>query len=121
MLRRLLAAAPRLAAVLAAGVLSCASPTLPLPPPVAPTIMPGVDASHYKLTAPCGGAESGALIVVENSDTSIANDLRVSGSIASACGGWDAIVFATRGDVLNVTQSDGINVSQPVVVQIPLH
>jgi hypothetical protein len=122
MLRRVLAVLPRLAAIATVAVVgfaACASPTLPLPPPLEPTVAAGADANHFKLTAGCGAAESGALIVIENADTSIANDLRVSGSLTSGCGAWDATVYAKQGDVLNITQSDGTNVSPPVVVQIP--
>lgn len=118
MLRGWLAVVPSLALLALAP--ACASPTLPLPPPLAPTISAGADANHFKLSAPCGAAEGGFVIVVENTDAAIANDQRVSGSFSSACGAWDATVYATRGDVLNITQSDGIDVSQPAVVQIPL-
>ncbi len=115
MLRRLLAVAPLAALVLAA----CDSPTLPLPPPVAPTITPGADATHFKLTALCGSVEGGATVVIENTDTALPNDQRISGTLASTCGSWDAIVVANRGDVLNITQDDGSVVSSPEVIQIP--
>jgi hypothetical protein len=115
MLRRLLAVAPFFVALSVA----CASPTLPLPPPVAPTVTAGSDANHFKLTALCGGVEAGAVVVIENIDTNLANDQRISGAIASPCGSWDAIVYANRGDVLNITQDNGSIVSSPEVIQIP--
>jgi hypothetical protein len=114
MLRRLLAVAPFVAFALA-----CASPTLPLPPPMAPMVTAGADASHFKLTAVCGGVEGGAVVVIENTDTALAGDQRISGALASPCGAWDATVYANRGDVLNITQDNGSVVSSPVVVQIP--
>lgn len=97
---------------------ACASPTLPLPPPMQPTVGMGSDANHVKLSSPCGGAEGGAIVVVENTNTSVANDQRVSGSVASTCGAWDANVYAHSGDVLQVTQEFGTQTSTPVVVQI---
>jgi hypothetical protein len=120
MLRRLLGVAPFVALALAcvAGV-GCASPTLPLPPPMAPTVTAGSDATHFKLTALCGGVEGGATVIIENTDTALANDQRISGAIASPCGSWDAIVIANRGDVLNITQDNGSVVSSPEVIQIP--
>ena len=114
MVRRLLAVAPLLALAFA-----CASPTLPLPPPMAPTVTAGTTANEYRLAAPCGGVVGGAVIVIENQDTALANDQRVSGSLASSCGAWDATVYANRGDELYITQDDGNQVSSPVVVQIP--
>jgi hypothetical protein len=110
-----------LAAVLAVGSFAlangCASPTLPLPPPMAPSISTGSQPNTYKLTAPCGGVESGAIVVIEN--TALPGDQRVGGAVASACGSWDATIYANKGDVLNITQDDGTVVSSPVVVQIP--
>jgi hypothetical protein len=106
-----------LATVLA--VAGCASPTLPLPPPMQPSIEKGVDANHIKLAAGCGGAQVGAIIVIENTNSAVADDERISGSIATACGAWDASVYAHSGDVLNVTQESETEVSTPVVVQVP--
>ncbi len=117
MLRRVSAVVPLLAVV--ALALACASPTLPLPPPMAPTITQGAAANEYKLSAPCGGVEGGAVIVIENTDTALPDDQRISGSLASDCGSWDATVIANKGDVLNITQNNGSEVSSPVVVQIP--
>jgi hypothetical protein len=117
MLRRVLAVAPLVALGLAC--LACDSPTLPLPPPMVPTITAGASAHEFVLTATCGGAEAGAVIIIENTDTNIANDQRISGALASSCGAWNATVYANYGDVLNVTQDDGTVVSSPEVVQIP--
>ena len=85
--------------------LACASPTLPLPPPEAPTQTPGVDADHIKLTAGCGGAEGGADIIIINQtlQASVPSDVGVV-SLASACGAWEADVLAHTGDVLAITQ-----------------
>lgn len=117
MLRRVPAVAALLA--LMGLAVSCASPTLPLPPPMAPSISASTSANEYRLSAPCGGAEGGALVIIENTDTALANDQRVSGTLASQCGAWDATVYANKGDVLDITQDDGSEISSPVVVQIP--
>ena len=103
---------------LAAG---CASPTLPLPPPMEPTIGAGVDADHVKLTVPCGGASPGAIIVVVNTNTSVPPDQAVSGSLVSACGAWDAVVYAHAGDFLTITQEIGTDRSQPTTVEVQAH
>jgi hypothetical protein len=98
---------------------ACLSPTLPLPPPEAPTLEAGEDADHVKLVAGCGGAESDAIIVIVNLNTAVAGDMAVSGSRANDCGAWDAIVYAHSGDTLDVTQEFGDTESTPTVVQVP--
>ena len=114
MLRRLLAVG-----FLGLLAVACASPTLPLPPPEEPTIGPGVDADHVKLAVPCGGADPGALIVIENTNTSVPGDEAVSGAVVSACGSWDATAYAHAGDYLEITQEIGTQVSQPLDLQVP--
>lgn len=105
--------------VFLASLAGCLSPTLPLPPPEAPTLEAGVDADHIKLVAGCGGAEPNAIIVIVNSNTAVPNDLSVSGSRADNCGAWDADVYAHSGDALDITQEFGDVVSTPTVVQVP--
>jgi hypothetical protein len=100
-------------------VAACASPTLPLPPPEAPTLEAGADANHLKLVAPCGGAESGAVIVIINTNPALAGDLAVNGSLVNACGAWDAVVYAHTGDALDITQEFGQTRSPPTVVLVP--
>jgi hypothetical protein len=118
MLRRKLVglAAAAVASVLA-GV-GCESPTLPLPPPALPTVAAGPDADHVRLSSTCGGAEPGALMVIVNENPTLPGDKAVSGSFADPCGAWDAIAYAHRGDVLDVTQELGTNSSTPVRVPI---
>jgi hypothetical protein len=115
MLRRLLAVGP-----LVALAMACASPTLPLPPPEEPDISPGVDADHITLTVGCGGAETGALIVIVNTNPAVPGDEAVGGAVVSNCGGWDATVFAHAGDFLDITQEIGTERSQPLVLQVNL-
>ena len=58
--RRLRVVGPFAALFASSWRVACASPTLPLPPPEAPTQTAGPDADHVKLSAACGGAEGGA-------------------------------------------------------------
>jgi hypothetical protein len=90
------------------SAIACESPTLPLPPPEAPTQTPGVDADHIKLTAGCGGAQAGAnILIINQTFATSAPDKAVSGSLANGCGAWDAFVFAHTGDVLAISQEAG--------------
>ena len=113
MLRRALAVAPLLLVL----VLACASPTLPLPPPEIPTVGMGTDANHVKLTATCGGAEGGALIVVVNNVAPAGQ--QVGGGYATACGSWEAEIWAHKGDALEITQEVGGQSSQQTTMQVP--
>jgi hypothetical protein len=115
MLRRLLAVGP-----FAALAMGCASPTLPLPPPEEPTVSAGPDADHVILAVACGGAETGALIVIVNTNPSVPGDEAVGGAVVSDCGGWDATVLAHNGDYLDITQEIGTERSQPLVLQVSL-
>jgi hypothetical protein len=99
----------------------CASPTLPLPPPEEPLIGAGTDADHVKLAVPCGGATPGAVIVIINTNNTVPPDQAVSGSLVTACGAWDATVYAHTGDFLTITQEIGAERSQPTVVEVQSH
>jgi hypothetical protein len=123
MLRRLSAVA-RSVAPLFAGVgilcgVACASPTLPLPPPEAPTQTPGVDAAHVELTAGCGGAQGGADIIIINQtlEVTMPDEAGVV-SLASACGSWKASVLARTGDVLAISQEAGALASDATVYTV---
>src|SRR5579872_3814299 len=109
---------PRFLVVLVV-VTACASPTLPLPPPEAPTLEAGADADHLKLVAGCGGAESGAVIVIVNTNPALQGYQAVSGSVADGCGAWQAVAFAHKGDALYITQEFGQTRSPPTVVLVP--
>lgn len=100
-------------------VAGCASPTLPLPPPMEPDVSAGTDADHVKLSGQCGSAEPAAIIVIVNTDTSVPDDEAVSGAIVDSCGAWDANVYAHAGDYLDITQEIGDTRSQPLVFAVP--
>jgi hypothetical protein len=114
MLRRLLAVGPVVACALA-----CASPTLPLPPPVAPTIARLADGVHVRLSSGCGGVEDDAVVIVVNENPTVPGDQAVGGAIATPCGSWDATVTAQSGDVLSITQEVASVGSQATTVQVP--
>ncbi len=101
MRRRLRSWLALFALVLAAA---CTSPTLPLPPPAAPSITTGSTPEHYKLSSPAGGAEPNALIIVVNRNPDLARTKRVSGTLADEQGAWEVEVFASAGDFLDVSQ-----------------
>ena len=112
---RRLPAIRRSAGVLAVATLlglACASPTLPLPPPELPDQTAGLDADHIILSADCGGAEANAIIVIVNENPTLHGDQAVSGSIASPCGKWDAVVYAHMGDRLDIVQQ-ALNMTSP--------
>ncbi|HEY6462871.1 MAG TPA: hypothetical protein VIY73_22025 [Polyangiaceae bacterium] len=112
MVRGLLSAGALLGVVVLG--LACASPTLPLPPPMVPDQSPGVDLDHVKLSAPCGGASPNAVIVIVNENGAVPDDQAVSGAVVTSCGSWDASVFAHTGDELEITQEIGTERSQPL-------
>jgi hypothetical protein len=99
--------------------IACESPTLPLPPPEAPTQTPGVDADHIKLTAGCGGAQAGANILIINQTIEISTrEMAASAALASGCGAWDATVFAHSGDLLAISQESGTVGSDATIYKV---
>ena len=124
MLRRLSAVVRSLAPFAAGfGILcgvACASPTLPLPPPEAPTQTTGVDAEHIELSAGCGGAQAGADIIIINQTIEMTmpdQDVGVV-SLARACGAWKASVLARSGDVLAISQEAGALASDSTIYMV---
>ncbi len=109
----------RLLPLLLLAPAACDSPTLPLPPPEAPTLEAGSDINHIKLVAGCGGAEPNAVIVIVNLNPVVPGDMAVSGALASNCGAWDAMVYAHSGDTIDITQEFGETRSLPETVQVP--
>ncbi len=98
--------------------LACASPTLPVPPPLLPTITGSSTPGKVHL-ASSRGAEPNALIVIYNRSPRVPLDQRVSGAQADDVGSWDAEVVATPGDYLDITQESGTSRSAPVTTQVP--
>jgi hypothetical protein len=96
---------------------SCASPTLPLPPPAPPIVTP--EANGMVHLSSLRGAEPNALVVIVNEDPGVPLDRRVGGAVADGNGTWDADVVATHGDVLLITQQFGNQVSPEIDFQLP--
>jgi hypothetical protein len=116
MVRRVLAVASFVGLLVA-----CASPTLPLPPPMEPTVEMGSDDNHVLLVEPCGGSESNAEIDIINTNPSTSkNNGDATGFIyqANACGAWQADVWAHVGDFLQITQVVGGVPGQPLDFQV---
>ena len=105
-------------AALLAVATSCASPTLPLPPPALPSVAASTSPGKYRLTS-ARGAEPNAIIIIFNRNPSVPLDERVSGAQADGAGTWDAEVIASPGDYLDVRQEFGTTRSAPVTVQVP--
>lgn len=101
---------------------ACLSPTLPLPPPVLPTVVAGPDADHVDLVQDvCGGAEANSLIIIENQNPTLTGDQVGALTRADSCGRWNALVYGHNGDVLEIWQEDGTSSSPPedLVIQLP--
>ena len=102
-----------------AAAIACAAPTLPLPPPAVPDVSTaGLPAGKVKL-ASVHGSEPNALIVTYNRNPGLPLDQRVGGAQADGSGTWDAIISATTGDVIDVTEEIGTTRSAPTTLQIP--
>jgi hypothetical protein len=116
-MRRLLRAALSLASV-GALVVACTSPTLPLPPPAIPTVeTDGLPTGKVKLVS-VQGADPSAIIVTYNDDPKLPDDERVGGAQADENGSWDATIFASPGDSIEITQQEGLEISPDIIVQI---
>ncbi len=90
----------------ASAAFACTSPTLPLPPPAAPTVSVGSEPDTFRLTS-AEGALPNALIVIVNRNEALPRFKRVSGTIADERGSWEAIVTAKPGDTLDISQESG--------------
>jgi hypothetical protein len=101
----------------AALVMACTTPTLPLPPPTAPSIATGSEPDTVTLTSQ-NGSEPNALIIVVNRNPDHPRDKRVSGTLADEHGSWVLDVFAKPGDFLDISQESGTVRSPPTTVQV---
>ena len=92
-------------AAAAALVLACTSPTLPLPPPAAPTETAGTDPNTIVLDG--AGAIPDALMVVENPNPQFTGQTVVEGTIVGSDGTWKVTIQAIKGDHLKILQYVG--------------
>lgn len=112
--RRLLPAAVVVASLTLA--LACTSPTLPLPPPAAPTVSAVQnDVVHL---ASVEGVQPNALVLVVNQNPDVPRNKRVSGTIADERGSWELDVYGRTGDALDVSQEFDATRSPPVTVYV---
>jgi hypothetical protein len=108
-------------AAVCALLVACVSPTLPLPPPLYPTVdTSDVPSGKVRLSS-VDGAEPYAIIVTYNGAGRLPANERVFATEADGGGSWSLVIFAASGDYVQVTQQlDGETViSDPQVVQIP--
>ncbi|HSQ67158.1 MAG TPA: hypothetical protein VLM85_28265 [Polyangiaceae bacterium] len=98
-------------------VVSCMSPTLPLPPPEAPSASASATPGMVHLSS-TKGAEANALILIINTNPALPNDQRVGGTFADATGSWDANVYASNGDVLHISQKFGADESSYITYSV---
>lgn len=108
-----------LAALGAALVVGCVSPTLPLPPPETPIITQGSEPNRYVLTGGKGSALVDAFIIAINQSLSLSRDKRVSGTQADEEGRWRVEVYASPGDRIDITQERGDVRSTTLSIAIP--
>lgn len=96
----------------------CLAPTLPLPPPDAPDAYVGEEEGVVRLDGPHGALPE-AIVVVYNTNQTVAPSDRVSGAQADKNGAWSCDIRAQSGDVLRIwqeidgTRSDTLNYQVP--------
>lgn len=98
-------------------LVACISPTLPLPPPTAPTISTGSSPDTVKLTSE-RGAQPNALVVVVNQNEERARARRVAGTLADDNGSYELEIHALPGDRLDLTQETAAVRSPPTTVTV---
>lgn len=95
---------------------ACNSPTLPLPPPALPTVTDVANGTvHLSSTK---GVEANAIVVLYNRNPTVPLNKRVFGSQADSEGTWEQTIFASPGDVIDVTQEFGSTRSSETSVTI---
>jgi hypothetical protein len=101
----------------AALAIACTSPTLPLPPPIAPSIATGAEPNTWRLTSQ-NGAQPNALVITVNRNEALPRGERVTGTIADEQGSWELVVIGRSGDFVDVTQESGGASSPPTTIQL---
>ena len=108
----------RLVLALCASIaLACTSPTLPLPPPVAPSITSGAEPNTFRLASQ-NGAKPNALVIVVNRNESLAREERVNGTIADEQGTWEVTIKGAVGDFVDIAQESDSVRSASTTVQL---
>src|SRR5262245_52377004 len=99
------------------GVVACQTPTLPLPPPVAPQV-DRVGDNQYRLRS-TNGAEPNAIVVIYNRNPAYNFADRVDAVEVDGAGSWEQVVGAAPGDFFDLWQEVGSTRSPPTTFQIP--
>lgn len=101
----------------AAWAWGCAAPTLPLPPPAAPSVV-SVGPNLYRLRGE-RSVEPLAIVIIFKNDLSLAQPDRVDAAEADAEGTWEKTIVANPGTVIDLWQESGSTRSPPVTFQLP--
>jgi hypothetical protein len=117
LLMRIAGARAGIIALAIAACFACTSPTLPLPPPTAPTISIGSEPNTFRLKSE-RGAIPNALIVVVSRNPNLSSNQRVEGTIADTQGSWELDVMGTAGDIVDISQEDGVTRSPATTVTL---
>ena len=96
---------------------ACASPTLPLPPPAIPSVVPAGD-GQVTLSSE-HGVEPNAIVILYNHNDSLPREKRVAGTLADPEGTWDQTIYAAPMDTIDVSQEFGTMRSATTTFQIP--
>jgi hypothetical protein len=90
---------------IAALMLGCMSPTLPLPPPAQPSENAGADPGTVDLHGPKGSVPPTSTVIIYNLtplETTLTQQQKVTAVLANPDGSWDATIHAIKNDVVTV-------------------
>ncbi len=106
------------ALLLVVGVTACLSPTLPLPPPEAPSQSLGNEPGTVHLSS-LNGVQGDAFVIIVNRSLAPPGDTGVV-TQADGTGSWQADVKAVNGDHLSISQQVGndASASKDVIVSV---
>ncbi len=103
---------------LIAFLVSCTTPTLPLPPPTEPSITASTIPGKVHLHG-VQSATPNALLIAFNQNPAVPRSERVTGTQADEAGSWDMDVTAAPRDVIEITQETGDTRSPSIDITVP--
>ena len=92
-----------------AVALGCTSPTIPLPPPSAPSYEPGSQPGTYVLTGK--GYVPGAFVIILDGSSGVVATVASDGT-------WTATITANQGDTLQIWEDDGGQETTSIFLQL---